>query len=327
MWSFFITIDAGKGGIVMAKAETAQQRLAREMEELYLQYRSPMFRVAMAILRDEGLAEDAVQQAFLKIFQNFENIQREDWGYTAASRSCAGGWREGMPMGTERELEQLLAVAGEGCAAQLASQLESGEREFSPRFQDAMSRMIARESARGRGQSGSGRRQLKAAVLALVCLAGLGLGVMRVEAFRLPLLDFLVGEKEDYTQVQLPSLEDNATFGGEVQDYLPTWLPEGYQLERVEEDSRFIHGVYAGKGGERLLITATPSSGSSVMLDRQGAEVTQTEIGTRGAFIAKRASDQRIVVLMFDNSYAYTLTGYLPQEDAIAIMESIPGAG
>ncbi len=78
MWSFFITIDAGKGGIVMAKAETAQQRLAREMEELYLQYRSPMFRVAMAILRDEGLAEDAVQQAFLKIFQNFENIQRED---------------------------------------------------------------------------------------------------------------------------------------------------------------------------------------------------------------------------------------------------------
>ena len=62
----------------MAKAETAQQRLAREMEELYLQYRSPMFRVAMAILRDEGLAEDAVQQAFLKIFQNFENIQRED---------------------------------------------------------------------------------------------------------------------------------------------------------------------------------------------------------------------------------------------------------
>ena len=232
-----------------------------------------------------------------------------------------------MPMGTERELEQLLAVAGEGCAAQLASQLESGERESSPRFQDAMSRMIARESARGRGQSGSGRRQLKAAVLALVCLAGLGLGVMRVEAFRLPLLDFLVGEKEDYTQVQLPSLEDNATFGGEVQDYLPTWLPEGYQLERVEEDSRFIHGVYAGKGGERLLITATPSSGSSVMLDRQGAEVTQTEIGTRGAFIAKRASDQRIVVLMFDNSYAYTLTGYLPQEDAIAIMESIPGAG
>ena len=230
-------------------------------------------------------------------------------------------------MGTERELEQLLAVAGEGCAAQLASQLESGEREFSPRFQDAMSRMIARESARGRGQSGSGRRQLKAAVLALVCLAGLGLGVMRVEAFRLPLLDFLVGEKEDYTQVQLPSLEDNATFGGEVQDYLPTWLPEGYQLESVEGDSRFIHSAYVNSSGERILLTATPSSGASVMLDRQGAVVTQTEIGTRGAFISRRQQDNRMVVLMFDNDYAYTLTSYLEQGEAVAVMESIPGAG
>ena len=191
-----------------------------------------------------------------------------------------------------------------------------------------MGEMILRESSRrGKKTAAGWTRQLRAAGLALVCLAGLGIGAMRVEAIRLPLMDFLVGEQESYTHVTLPSLEGNTTFRGEVQDYLPTWLPEGYQLERVEEDSRFIHGVYAGKGGERLLITATPSSGSSVMLDRQGAEVTQTEIGTRGAFIAKRASDQRIVVLMFDNSYAYTLTGYLPQEDAIAIMESIPGAG
>ena len=43
--------------------------LALEMERLYREYRAPMFRIALAILRDEGLAEDAVQQSFLKIFQ------------------------------------------------------------------------------------------------------------------------------------------------------------------------------------------------------------------------------------------------------------------
>lgn len=230
-------------------------------------------------------------------------------------------------MGTERELERLLAQGGEVCARQLACQLESGEREFSPRFESAMGEMIARESGKDRRENTGWKRQLKAAALVMVCLAGLGIGAMRVEAFRLPLLDLFIGEKENYTQVQFPSLEDNASFGGEVQDYLPTWLPEGYQLESVEEDSRFIHGVYSNGEGERLLLTATPSSGASVMLDRQGAEVTQTEIGTRGAFISKRASDQRIVVLMFDNSYAYTLTAYLSQDDAVAVMESIPGAG
>lgn len=230
-------------------------------------------------------------------------------------------------MRSEQELERLLARGGEICARQLACQLESGERDFSPRFEAAVGEMIARESGKNRAGGGSWKHQLKAAALVLVCLAGLGFGAMRVEAFRLPLLDLLIGEKESYTQVQFPSLENNASFGGEVQDYLPTWLPEGYQLESVEEDSRFIHGVYSNREGERIFLTATPSSGASVMLDRQGAEVTQTEIGTRGAFIAERASDKRVVVLMFDNSYAYTLTAYISQTDAVAVMESIPGAG
>ena len=50
------------------------EELAREMEELYREYRSPMLRIALSVLRDEGLAEDAVQLAFLKLFQNFEKI-------------------------------------------------------------------------------------------------------------------------------------------------------------------------------------------------------------------------------------------------------------
>lgn len=59
-----------------------EKELALEMERLYREYRSPMFRVALAILRDEGLAEDAVQQSFLKIFQNFEKIDRSDCNKT-----------------------------------------------------------------------------------------------------------------------------------------------------------------------------------------------------------------------------------------------------
>lgn len=56
--------------------------LAKEMEALYREYRSPMLRIALSVLRDEGLAEDAVQQAFLKIFQNFEKIDRSDCNKT-----------------------------------------------------------------------------------------------------------------------------------------------------------------------------------------------------------------------------------------------------
>lgn len=230
-------------------------------------------------------------------------------------------------MGHNEGLEVLLAQGSKGHAFQLAAQLEGGgEERFSSGFEAAMEGMI-REQSRQSGGLPGWKRQLRAAGLALVCLVGLGFGAMRVEAIRNPLQELFIGESEAYTQVQFPSLEDNASFRGEVQDYLPTWVPQGYRLESISEDSRFIHAAYGNGKGERLLLTATPSSGASVMLDRQGTEVVQTEIGTRGAFLSRRVRDGRMVVLMYDDSYAYTLTSYLGQEDAISVMESIPGAG
>lgn len=61
--------------------EQKRQR-EEEMDALYRRYRAPMLRIALAILHDQGLAEDAVQQAFLKIFQNFEKISLEDCNKT-----------------------------------------------------------------------------------------------------------------------------------------------------------------------------------------------------------------------------------------------------
>lgn len=45
-----------------------------KFESLYLTYRKLMFHVANGILNDEGLAEDAVHQAFLKILKNFDKV-------------------------------------------------------------------------------------------------------------------------------------------------------------------------------------------------------------------------------------------------------------
>jgi RNA polymerase sigma-70 factor (ECF subfamily) len=45
-----------------------------KFESLYFTYRKLMFHVANGILNDEGLAEDAVHQAFLKILENFNKV-------------------------------------------------------------------------------------------------------------------------------------------------------------------------------------------------------------------------------------------------------------
>lgn len=49
-----------------------------KFEQLYLTYRHVMFYVANGVLRDEALAEDAVQQAFMRIIEHMEKISSVD---------------------------------------------------------------------------------------------------------------------------------------------------------------------------------------------------------------------------------------------------------
>lgn len=58
--------------IYLAMLDSEEEK--SKFESLYLTYRKLMFHVANGILNDEGLAEDAVHQAFLKILENFDKV-------------------------------------------------------------------------------------------------------------------------------------------------------------------------------------------------------------------------------------------------------------
>ncbi len=45
---------------------------------IYTLYKQPMMKVAMEVLKDRDLAEDAVQEAFLDIIHRFERIRGFD---------------------------------------------------------------------------------------------------------------------------------------------------------------------------------------------------------------------------------------------------------
>jgi len=50
----------------------------RQLEELYTRYRLPMQRAAESILHDVHLAEDVLQESFLRIARNLHKIDRPD---------------------------------------------------------------------------------------------------------------------------------------------------------------------------------------------------------------------------------------------------------
>lgn len=58
--------------------ESRQERFT----ELYDLYSSSMYRIAYSILKDEGLAEDAVQQTFLKLYSSMDRVGEPRSGQT-----------------------------------------------------------------------------------------------------------------------------------------------------------------------------------------------------------------------------------------------------
>lgn len=58
--------------IYLALLASAEEQ--SKFEALYFEYRHLMFYIANKILDDQGLAEDAVHQAFIKVLENFDKV-------------------------------------------------------------------------------------------------------------------------------------------------------------------------------------------------------------------------------------------------------------
>lgn len=68
--------------VYLQMLETAEDRAA--FEQLYLTYRSLMYRIAYGILRNQQDAEDAVHQAFLSMIGGFRKINKIECPKTKA---------------------------------------------------------------------------------------------------------------------------------------------------------------------------------------------------------------------------------------------------
>lgn len=77
--------------VYLQMLETEEDRAA--FEQLYLTYRSLMYRIAYGILRNQQDAEDAVHQAFLSMIKNFKNFSEIECPKTKAFCVIVVEWK------------------------------------------------------------------------------------------------------------------------------------------------------------------------------------------------------------------------------------------
>ncbi len=59
-------------------SSSSKQDDAKSLTAFYKKYASLMYKIAKRILKDEHLAQDAVQEAFISIYNNYEKISQTD---------------------------------------------------------------------------------------------------------------------------------------------------------------------------------------------------------------------------------------------------------
>lgn len=191
--------------------------------------------------------------------------------------------------------------------------------KFSPEFERKMQRLVRRTERRTWRQTHRKTLQRVAAMFALAVVLG-GVLVTKVDAVRVPVLSFVFTIEEKFSQIDIVGNKEPSPLSGDLQDFLPSYVPDGFWLDSVEEESdQFFVSYMAGDGRGYYVNFRASSEGCSV--DTEDATTEQREInGYPGIIIQK---DGENMILWYPNAHEYFVAGTIPLEELFRIIDSI----
>ena len=160
----------------------------------------------------------------------------------------------------------------------LMAESELLEEPMSEEFKAQCLRLIDREFAKRRRKKrhrAAARNAAKAALVAFALIALLSVGVMSVEAIRVPVRSFLLKCQEKFTTIFFnPSGPGNLSNEGMVREGpLAGLLPDTYQLEsNITLDNGNILAAYCADENDYLMYSTKKWDHAGVSLDTEGAE-------------------------------------------------------
>ncbi len=164
----------------------------------------------------------------------------------------------------------------------------------------------------------------KVAIAMLIVLVILGATVMTVEAFRVRALNFLMDIQQEYTSFQLR--DSSVLEGGSAtidwhQSYIPTYIPDGYEIYTARKDERSRVIEFQNPQGESITYMEL-MQGSKPHLDTENASDLQAVSinGFEGTLVAKKSLVTLIWVM---NDRMFIIRGQIDKNTAIKIAEGV----
>lgn len=191
--------------------------------------------------------------------------------------------------------------------------------EFSFRFEHRMNRLIRKERRKEWWKKhGKSTKRLVASMILAVVIGGAA--IFNVDAFRIPIVSFFMNLKEDHSVIAINGGESKPILSEKFQEYLPSYVLEGFAVSKVEEDADAFYVEYSNGEGKMYMLDfkMTASNGA---IDTEKADLDEQEIQRYPAVISKKNS--QIVAVWIPAGHKYNLCGDITRDEAIRILSSV----
>ena len=193
--------------------------------------------------------------------------------------------------------------------------------EFSPEHEARM-RELFKKAEKVEKRAGRKRTRIQVAAGIAVVLCCSTLMVTQVDAFRVPVYNFFTEVKEKATRFGVEKETVNISdLSAEKRIYAPTYQPEGYKIKKIDESKKSFYITYINESTGDLYSFKFKENIDDSALDTENAIVEETQIEGNKALIIQK--EKYVSILLYKDEHSFYITGLVPTEDALKIMESI----
>lgn len=194
------------------------------------------------------------------------------------------------------------------------------EITFSPEFEAKMAQILRRRRQGYYLLFGTVARRV--ASIVVVLLVSAAIVTASVEALRTPVVQFFAEVYERFTQIFVADDTADLPAAVELEPHALTYIPEGYELDKVEELPTMSRATYKEAETGRI-ISFVQRQKANFELDVDTEGVVYTEINIGGYLGVTYINKDKTVIVYSDEEYTYTLTALVNLEELIQIAESI----
>ncbi len=191
----------------------------------------------------------------------------------------------------------------------------------SERFEIKMQRLVKKRQKPLWNCVNTAGKRVASVTIAFVLMFTLSLSV---EAVRSSLLELIIQIGEDFSNVYVDNSSDSDLPQIIEEKYLPTYIPEGYEVSKVEDNVNILRYEYINSEGNFIEYNQAPIVGSSFGVNTEDSELVPILINGCEGFYCETKTNANVVFWNTDEYMFFIIAdNVVSLDELIIIAESI----